>query len=226
MRRLRWLEMELPFSMRTFGNKLKARTFTNDLNDGFLVDRVRDNYIEARYIEKAAINGTVTDPLGNEYKYERVDYKQTEFRLTTDYPHLELMDAPRGIQSFTSCLSELGNFSLSVSPIEADVLRWAEKLSEKFPDRFIVDALQASGLAIDENVTARIILSGTVDVRRSLDHFTNGRQSEMDRLQARFGVGSETARVILFSDGGARVAADSTQEITVVLRRTLASLRA
>jgi len=81
-------------------------------------------------------------------------------------------------------------------------------------------------LAIDENVTARIILSGTTDVRRSLDHFTNGRQSEIDRLQARFGVGSETARVILFSDGGARVAADSTQEITLVLRRTLASLRA
>jgi hypothetical protein len=225
MKRLRWLEAELPFSIRTFGNKLKGCPFRSDLSDGFLIDRVRDTYIEARYIEKLAFAEAVTDPFGEESVYERVDYRQTAFTLTTDYPHLELTDAPRGLQSFTARLSELGNFSLTVSPIEVNVLRWAESLSELFPDRFVVAAVQASGLIVDENVTARVILTGTVDVRHSLNRFTRGKQSELDRLQVRFALGREDARVLLLSDGGARVEADTEQEIPSALRRSLASIR-
>jgi hypothetical protein len=225
MKRLRWLEMELPFSIRSFASKLKGKAFTNDLTDGFLVDRVRDNHLEARYVEKVPIVETVVDPLGNEHSYERVDYRQTEFRLTTDYPHLELTDAPRGIQSFTSRLSELGNFSLSVSPIEVKVLRWAQRLSESDADRFVVDAAQASDLVMDENITARIILSGTVDVRRTLDRFTKGRNPTLDWVQVRFEQGRENAKFILLSDGSARVLADTTQGMVSVLRAALASAR-
>jgi len=217
------VKAELPFSIRTFGKKLNDKTFSNDLNDGFLIDRVRDTYIEARYIEKVAVANTVQDPLGNEYSYERIDYRQTEFRLANSYPQLELTNPPRGIQAFTSRLSELGDFSLSVSPLEVNVLRWAEHLSELFPERFLVDAIQASGLVVDENVTARVILSGTSDVRRPLLRFTNGRKfGGLDRLQVRFGVGRETAKILLFADGAAKLISDDpTEDIASTLRKAL-----
>ena len=224
MKRLRWLEVEMPFSIRTFGNKLKKLAYTNDLSEGFIVDRIRDTYLEARFVEKIPIHEMGHDPLGNEYVFEHVDYRQTEFRVTQDYPHLELTNAPRGIQSFTSRLTEIGDFTLSVSAIETDVLRWAEKLNRTFPEQFTVDAAQASGLIIEDNVTARVILNGTVDVRRALDRFTGKSRSGVDRLQIRFSRGQEIARAILFSDGAARVINDPTQELIPMLRKALAEM--
>jgi hypothetical protein len=224
MKRLRWLEVEMPFSIRTFGNKLKKLAFTSELSEGFIVDRIRDTYLEARYVEKIPIHEVGQDPLGNEYVFERVDYRQTEFRVSKDYPHLELANAPRGIQGFTSRLTEIGDFALSISGIETDVLRWAEKLNKVFPDQFMVDLAQASGLVIEDNVTARVIINGTVDVRGALDRFTSKSRPGVDRLQIRFNRGHEVARAILFSDGAARVINDPTQELAPMLRKTLAEI--
>lgn len=149
-------------------------------------------------LEKIPIHEMGQDPLGNEYVFERVDYRQTEFSVSNGYPHLELVNAPRGIQGFTSRLTEIGDFALSISGIETDVLSWAEKLNKVFPDQFMVDLAQASGLIIEDNVTARVIINGTVDVRGALDRFTSKSRSGVDRLQICFSRGHEVARAILF----------------------------
>ena len=52
MNRVRWLNAQWPSSMRTIGNKLKAMPFSEDSMDGFAIERVRDDFIEGRYIEK------------------------------------------------------------------------------------------------------------------------------------------------------------------------------
>jgi hypothetical protein len=225
MKRLRWFELELPFSIRTFGNKLKARPFTNETDDGFLVERVRDTQIEARYIERLPVTESTLDPFGNEHVYERVEYRQTSFSISDEYPQMELTNPPRATQGFNSRLAEIGNFSLTISPIEADVMSWADELSKVFPDRFIVDAIQASGLIVEQNVTARVILSGTVDVRGSLKRFTKGGSSGLDRLQSRFGIGHEDVRLILTSDGSAKIVTEGSQEIIPAVRSALAASR-
>jgi hypothetical protein len=225
MNRLRWLELDLPFSLRTLGNKLKALTFTSDSVEGFLVDRVRDTYIEARYIQKIVLTDSVPDPLGNEHIYERTEYRQTCFRVMSDYPQMELTDSPRGIQAFTSRIAEVCDFGVSISALEVNVILWAERLTKIFPERFAVVGAQASGLVLEEGVTARVILTGTVDVRAALTQMTRGQNEGIDKVQLRFGSVDRAVKIVLGADGTSKILTETTEDLKTALRHSLAAVK-
>lgn len=225
MNRLRWFEMELPLSLRSLGNRLKSLPFTSDSDEGFILERVRDTHLEARHIQKIVIKDTVADPLGIDHIYERTEYRQTSFRVTSDYPQLELMDPPRGLQAFTSRVAELCDFTVSIAAIELNVLQWSERLKRVYPEAFAVIGAQASGLVLEEGVTARVILAGTRDVGRSLTQITQGKLDGVDKVELRFGSVDRAARIILGADGTARILTETTQELKDALRSSLASAR-
>ena len=52
MYRVRWFETVWPYSMRLSQLRLKGYTFGVESSDGFLVERVRDTYIEGRHVER------------------------------------------------------------------------------------------------------------------------------------------------------------------------------
>jgi len=225
MNRLRWLEMDLPFSLRTLANRLKSFPFTSETIEGFLVDRVRDTHIEARHVEKVFITDTIADPLGDQQVYQRTEYRQTTFRVATGYPELELTDSPRGIQAFTSRMAEICDFKVSIAGLEIDVLLWAEKLMKIFPEQFAMIGAQASGIALEEGVTARIVLAGTVDVRQALTRMTRGQHEGTDKVQLRFGRAGSSTKVVLGSDGTSKILTETTEDLKNALRQSLASMR-
>ncbi len=59
--------------MRTIGNKLKALPFSEDSMDGFAIERVRDDFIEGRYIEKYIYQEFNSDPLAKKKSLNELD---------------------------------------------------------------------------------------------------------------------------------------------------------
>jgi hypothetical protein len=221
MKRIRWLSAQWPVSLRTIASKMKANAFTQNSFNGFLVERVRDTSIEARYIEKLTYQETLTDPFGNEEILDRVTYRQIEFGLFADFPNIELWDSPRSTQSFVSRLLELSDFSLSVSHLQVNLLDWTEAFQGQVKRPIIIDSLQIAGLELEKGVSAKMLVKGDKDVREALDHFTEGKPYILEKLQFRVQLDRSVASIHLASNGSAKMPVEFVRDFLPSLRQSL-----
>jgi hypothetical protein len=221
LKRIRWLSAQWPVPLRILASKMKANAFTEDSYDGFVVERVRDTSIEARYIEKITYQETVTDPFGNEESFDRVSYRQVDFNLFEDFPNIELWDAPRSFQAYVSKLLELSNFSLSISPLRVNLLDWAVAFQAESKKHVTIDSMQIAGLGLETGVSAKVLVTGDKDVRIALDHFVKGRRYVVEKLQLKAKFDNKLAPILLTNHGGAKIPEDVLEYLLPLLRNSL-----
>jgi len=130
MKRLKWLRAESKVSMRELAKRLQNASFVEGAESGFLLDRARDNYVDARWVERTEFVETFIDPFGNSQAVNRVLYKQIDFRLTKDLPQLELRTPPRGLSVFFNALMKTSNFSMSIESYDVDLVRWTKVIDK------------------------------------------------------------------------------------------------
>src|SRR5687768_2763888 len=105
--RHRWLRAEWPLSIRALAARLKAVPFSVATSQGFVIDRVRDRSIEARFVERTEFTETIVDPFGTETQLPRLQFIQCPFAVYEEFPQLELIDCPRSAHVLLNKLSEL-----------------------------------------------------------------------------------------------------------------------
>lgn len=222
MKRLRFYSTnwEIPFS--ELGTRLKRRPFTRDASSGFLLDRVRDDKVEAKYIEKTELSEVIVDPFGAQQEFMRIDYKYVYFSLFPSFPNLEVYNPPRGLSGFFSRLGEVCDFSVSISSIDVDVLEWIRVLEERMGKHAQVKSLRIKGLRLGETTSAQVLLDGSKDVRPDIPHVAGGKGFRSDKLKALFSTDTTASPVYL----GANASAASSHETIVnslpLLRTSLA----
>jgi hypothetical protein len=203
--------------------RLNSQVFDENSVEGFVVDRVRDCFVEARYIERIEFTDTITDPFGNELLYPRIDFRTCNFRISQDGPGLELIDSPRSTQGMLSRLAEAADFSLAVTPLKIDVLAWANLLQSVADIDMSVDSLQIGSIELEPDIVAKVIIKGGRDVRDAATVLTNGKQHNLEKIQLRF-CGKWNGTILLTNVGGAKIDVDRRDEITVFLRDALHKL--
>ncbi|WP_196857152.1 hypothetical protein [Janthinobacterium sp. CAN_S1] len=223
MSRFRWYGADWPHSMRVMAKRLMSQAFDENSVDGFVIDRVRDGFVEARYIERVEFTDTITDPFGNELLYPRIDFRTCEFRISQDGPGLELIDSPRSTQGMLSRLAEAADFSLAVTPLKVDVLAWANLLQSVADIDMLVDSLQIGSMELERDIIAKIIIKGSRDVRDAATVLTNGKRHNLEKIQLRL-LGKWKGTILLTNVGGAKIDVDSRDETTVLLRDALHKL--
>lgn len=184
-RRYRWLRAEWPISMRTLGKRLKARPFGSDVTHGFVIDRIRDDLLEARYVERLEYTETITDPFGAELRFERVEFRQSFFRATVFGAGLEIRDPPRSVQPLMNRLSEATDFQVAITPHSVDVLAWAARFQSASSLSVLVDSLQMNSLQVEEGVIAKVVIKGDRDVRHACSTLAHNRKFSLERIQLR-----------------------------------------
>lgn len=204
MTRYRWYQAEWPTTIRTLAKRIKAKAFNDNASEGFVIDRVRDDFLEARYVERLVYTDHVLDPFGRELTFERVEFRQVSFRVSAGWPGLELVDAPRSSQSLVSQLSEATDFTVAIVPLSVDVLKWAHALQEEMGITALVDSIQLGALQLGDGITAKAVLKGENDVRAACSRLTEGRKYSLEKVQLRLGK-SGRGRVLLTSTATARV---------------------
>lgn len=201
MSRIRWFRSTWHLSMSELAQKLRRRPF-NEINlDGFVVDRVRENFVEARYIEKKRVIDTATDPFGSEVVTERFVFNHYPFRASVGALGLELLDCPRNSLLIVSRLIELANFSLSISPVDVDVVVWSEKVRSLLKGQVIANLMQVGGVEVERGIIARIVIKGDADVQDALKSFVKPYLHKVERIQLKLHNGQKGS--ITLSAGGA-----------------------
>lgn len=205
MTRHRWLRAEWPLSIRTLAKRVRQQEFSEGHVSGFILDRVRDDLLEARFVERYEYTETVSDPYGKELTIDRLEFRQTAFRARPGWPGLELLDAPRSTQSLVSGLLEASNFELAVSPIDVNVLVWAEEFQRVLGAEIVIDSLQVAGLVVADGIKARLVLKGEKDVRAACNEMIQGRTHVLEKLQLRVTVRGSRTTIVLTNGASAKV---------------------
>jgi hypothetical protein len=185
MKRFRWLRAHWPLSMPTLGKRLNAKAFGPEVSHGFVIDRIRDDLLEGRYIERIEYTDTVIDPFGAELSFERVEYRQSTFRATTFGAGLELRNPPRSVQALMNRLSEAADFEVAIAAQTIDVLAWAAQFQKIAQISPIVDSLQMSSLELERGITAKVVVKGDRDVRAACTSLSGDRKFLLEKIQLR-----------------------------------------
>lgn len=220
MKRYRWLKARWPISMRVLAKRLRAKAFDGVQVEGFVLDRVRDDFIDARFVEKVEYDDTVTDPFGVESSFHRVEYRKCEFKAMMDGPGLEIVDAPRTVQTMVSRLAEATDFALAISPLSVDVLAWATAVQRRLNVAGVVDSLQVGEVELSEGVQAKAVVRGGGDVLAATQALVHGKQHVIEKVQIRFS-GSKRMTLLLTKRGVARFDQDPSEELLEVVRSSL-----
>src|SRR5205085_1532028 len=85
---------------------IEADQFSSDVTSGFLVDSLRRDFVEARFVERFEVTDALIDPFGVEVERVRVEYSQLRFRLSREAPQVEVQNAPRSMNAFINRLGE------------------------------------------------------------------------------------------------------------------------
>lgn len=219
MNRVRWLNAEWPSTMRTIGAKLKAMPFTEDSTDGFIIERVRDDFIEGRFIEKYIYQEIIADPFSEGEVVERIGYRSTDFTLFSHFPYIELRNGQRSIRDFVNRLLEACNFTLVVSPITVNLLDWVTSFQKTLGEKIVVDSVQISGVALEEGITGKILLKGDRDVREAIDSIVGGKRYILEKVQIKLNA-SKSLSIHLANNGMAKIPTDQTSELLPLLRQS------
>lgn len=221
MKRFRWFQVEWPTSIRTLARRIKMRTFEGESGHGFFIDRVRDDYLEARYVERVEYTDVVIDPFGKELTFDRVEFRQTLFRASSAAPGLELIDPPRNVQALMNRLSEAVDFEVAITPAVVDVLTWSAVLQNVGGVSSVVDSLQIGALEIEAGIVAKVVVKGDRDVRAACAALTQDRKFAMEKIQLR--LSSPYRGTIMLSSAGAATfsAEDTIENLLMPLRLAL-----
>jgi hypothetical protein len=225
MTRYRWLAADWPIPVSTLAARLKTKPFTSSGKHGFVIDRVRDDWLEARYIERIEYRDSVIDPFGKELLFDRVEFRKTAFRVSASKPSIELREPPRSIQPLINQLSELVDFQLFISTESVDVFLWADKVQALLKHSSIIDSVQINTLELRENVTAKMIVRGSVDVRLSYQDITKNHKYTLEKVQLRIN-DLKKGSIILGNTGAANLEIDdSREEIIAAVRSALIDVK-
>ena len=220
MNRYRWLKARWPFSMRVLAKRLRVKAFDGEQTEGFFVDRVREDFLDARFVEKIEYDDTVTDPFGVEASFHRVEYRSCEFKAAVTGPGLELVDAPRGVQTLISRLAEANDFALAISPLAVNVLDWAREVQQRLNEVGIVDSLQLGAIELASGVQAKAVIKGSVDVLEATQTLVSGRKHVVEKVQIRF-TRPKRLTMLLTNNGVARFDQEPSEDLLSIVRASL-----
>lgn len=221
MKRVRWLSAEWSTSMRSIGDKMKSMPFTEDSIDGFAIERIREDFIAGRFIEKYAYEEINSVPFGRDEVVERVGYRSTEFILHNQFPHVEIHDGQRSIKDFVNRLLETCNFNLIISPVAVNLLDWIAAFQKKTDQKLTVDSLQVSSVKLEDGIVAKILLKGDRDVREAIDRVVKDKKYVLEKLQAKIILNGVRVTVHLTNNGCVKVPTDHATELLPLLRATI-----
>lgn len=220
MNRIRWLNADWPTSMRAIGNKLNKLPFTEDSMDGFTIDRIRDNFIEGRYIEKYTYQELLANPFGKEELIERTGYRSTDFILFSNFPHIQLKNSQRNIKDFVNRLLEACDFKLVVSPITVNLLDWVASFQRMTDQKIIVDSLQLSGVALEDGIIGKILLKGERDVREAIGNIVGDKPYTLEKVQIKLNDIGKSISIHLANNGTAKIPTECTNDLLPLLRQS------
>lgn len=164
MRKIKWLYLELPFSIEETSKILLGNQYTEEVGYGFLLSKVTKTEIQGRYIEKEFSRIVVQDPFGNDVVSSIVSYCIYKFSFNNKSRLLCLYNPPKVIEKFTKRMRNLLGFGFVLSDAIVNPLKWVLHLEEEI-GKIDITRISSYGIKVEKVGLAKISVSGGSDIR-------------------------------------------------------------
>jgi len=218
--RARWFGLSPDdIAIRALADQMQQRQYGRRRAVGFQVEEVRKKYIRGTFIERIEWDDTIEDPARGAFEMHRVEVRRFGFRVSSEVPHIEVIDPPRALGVFVSNISECLGCDVRLSELAVSPADWVRQI-EAESGKVIVNAITTRGVPISATAMATIALSGTEDVRKFLKRFTDGARAPAERMSISYPAPSKWRVELLV--GGRATVFDGDSETVQALRECLA----
>ncbi len=223
MSRRRWVSVTWPIEMRELGKRMQDRLFSESTASGFVIERIRNTYVEGQFIEQVNFHERVVDPIGRELHSDRVEFYQTQFIASTSGPGLEIIDSSKGTRFFVNQISSICDDAVALSGLTVDPLVWGQETQKILDTNLVTDSLQISDLTVVDGVKAKIILSGNSDVRNAAEIIANGKNYRVEKIKLSTECKPKNS-IVLSINGAATTFGKNDESFVLPVREALSSI--
>lgn len=178
--KLKWFQSDQISTslLKKFSTAIADHPFKQDGTRGFFVTKTRSTSITAKFIEKISGNRELVDPFGNRIQLPFVTYEILQFRISSEFPHLELLNPSKSPKKLFFFLTEITRESFGIAPAEVDVKTWILTIASVF-GKADISHINYSDVMVSPNVAADINFYGGGDVVGDAQNFVGRRSSNI-----------------------------------------------
>lgn len=221
--RIRWLNVKCnvqkPLERITEG--MYDDEYTLGASSGFITKRVTSSFVQGQYVERFQRKIQLIDPLGTEYSTDTIEYIITDFKFFVDSPEIEILNAPRSIAPAINQIANILGLGSVITPVSVSPSSWLEYAEGL--NNICVKNAQFSRISLAENVSAKVQITGTVDVRSFFELLAGSKSSFIDKLDVIGDLHGERIRFSLREDGKA-ILNNHDDNVCLMLRDALSNL--
>jgi hypothetical protein len=203
--------------------KFRRFKYTEERGAGFLLDSVRSDKIEGRFVEYREEEVSFLDPYGKSGSFVRPVFDTTSFKLQAKQGvNLVLAQCPRSKRSFFSALSEAFNDSVSVEAPSWDLLAVIQRLKAAGFGPVLTKAV-LSNVTLSPSVAAKVIVFGGGDIREHLKTLIGTRRHLLSNVSLELDGNDVAARLEASHTGRLRISSEHPEEVLTSLLALLDS---
>lgn len=223
MLRIKWYSAKWFESFERLSLKIKKQLFIKNSKNGFIIEKVRHNYIEGKYIEKYVVEKKIQDPLGDIIEFIETDFHIVSFCLHKDYPEIEFYNAPRNLDSFINKIQELSNFNLIIEPIEIDLYQWVTNYEINFLSKVLVDTIQISGFDRSKSINMKLLLQSNQNLKKMLIKFNSKKGYSIEKIHIKTSIDEKEISLQLSKNGSLKMQELHRNYVLSQLRKSINS---
>ncbi len=220
MTRRRWISAKWPITMREIARRMQKADDIQENEKGFIVERVRDDFVEAKYFERLQTIERLIDPFGRESEIDRVQYLQINFTAFDGPLGLEIVGTSKDVRKLTNSLEKICEYKLILSAISVDPIAWAVEISRCSGIEYYTESIQISNMYVGPGISAKLVVTGTVDVGELTGRFVHDRSHVIEKVKIQ-AKSRPKSSVILTNGAAATTAGAESGRISSAVRESL-----
>ncbi|EKN5020703.1 hypothetical protein ACNSPB_26730 [Yersinia enterocolitica] len=220
MRKIKWIKIGSDFSMTQMAEKLLLDSFTEEKAKGFILNKVRNGFLQGRFIEKVIFEDRISSLFGEDTIIERVEYKITDFSFDEDsYPIAVITNPPRTLKPFANALVKNLGLGVSLEEVIVNPFIWISEISKKYP--IAVNQIDISQMQVSEYALAKMQISSTKDLLDYYEKELAKRQVRVDRVNLSISTPEFSGKFKVFRNGMVNIEVKNEKEFSFVLFNAL-----
>ncbi|WP_395738359.1 hypothetical protein [Prosthecobacter sp.] len=204
--RFRWFNIS-PFdhaSVVKLAASLQKKVYHQNASTGFNLEIIRKDRIAGTFTHKREFVEEVRDPFGNLVKVRRIAFDQCNFLVGVNSPNIRLQNFARLGKRLTETIADALDYTISITPIEIDPLRWAQCITDKNTS-VSLSALRSFPFEVSSGIAGSIRLTGSGDIAKELERLLGSRKVRASNIFCTIKKGALEWKVEFRSTGAAVV---------------------
>ncbi|HBR2076827.1 TPA: hypothetical protein L9M72_000423 [Klebsiella quasipneumoniae subsp. quasipneumoniae] len=217
MKKVKWIVLNNRFTLDETIEKLKKDPYTEEKGKGFIFEKIRDDFLQGRFVEKIITEEKVGSLYGETTTIERIDYRNTSFSIASQFlPIIAIINPPRTLKPFAQAIVKNIGLGVSLEEIEVNPFDWFEPLSQNLS--LTITQLDISQVKVAEFALAKMQINSSHDLKQYFLKELKDKDSRLERLTSLINDPDRQGKLKLFRNGMAHIESKGETDLINLLQ--------